>query len=225
MLYKVFRIQFERKQNWIKILSQLCRDTSRFCGKRLGRALFIAPLLAMAACAGVPGGGLPATAASHMPLGASTEPPMGAVLFCEANSGECPQQAAVPPQEVPMTPQRWDELRAVQYAVDQEIVPSPRADIAWHYAQGGVGNCVQYALEKRRRLLARGWPAAALELATVVTPNNNRHLVLVIATNHGDWVLDNLRRDLARWQDLPYQWRARQQGASLRDWVRVALNG
>ena len=150
---------------------------------------------------------------------------MGAVLFCEANSSECPQQAALTPQEMGMTPQRWDELHSVQTGVDREIAPKASADIAWHYAQGGVGGCVQYALEKRRRLLALGWPAAALGLATVVTPQNNRHLVLVIATNEGDWVLDNLRGDLARWEDLPYQWGERQQGASLRDWVRIALNG
>ena len=176
--------------------------------------------LTLVACAGAE----PPAPASHMPLGASTSAPMGAVLFCEQNSSECGEARATP-REVAMTPEKWADLRAVQTAVDRRIAPSQKADMTWHYADGGAGNCVQYALEKRRDLIGRGWPAGALQLATVVTPNNNRHLVLVVATNDGDWVLDNLRADVARWDDLPYHWTARQQGASLRDWVSIGLRG
>jgi predicted transglutaminase-like cysteine proteinase len=224
MFNKKIRKQCKTIKIKAKFLSQLYRDKARLGGARLSRAAMLLPVLAIAACAGMPEGA-PPPAASRMPLGPSTNPPMGAVLFCEANSSECLPQAKGRPQQVAMTPQRWDQLRSVQIAVDREIVPQATADIAWHYAQNGAGGCVQYALEKRRRLLSLGWPAAALGLATVVTPQNNRHLVLVVATNDGDWVLDNLRADLARWEDLPYHWRERQLGASLRDWVRVALNG
>jgi predicted transglutaminase-like cysteine proteinase len=202
---------------------------NKICDKSLllgvGRALTLVAVMAMAACAEVPNGQLAQGDASRMPLGGSARPPMGAVLFCEANSAECAAPASAAPQEVAMTAQRWDELRTVQDGVDADIVPTPRADIAWHYPQGGTGNCVQYAMEKRRRLLELGWPAAALQLATVITPQNNHHLVLVIDTSQGDWVLDNLHRDVARWQDLPYNWQERQQGASLRDWVSIAVRG
>ena len=62
----------------------------------------------------------------------------------------------------------------------------------------------------------------ALQLATAVTPDKVGHLVLVIDTTEGDWVLDNLRADVERWRDLPYRWVARQQGAAMEDWVSVA---
>jgi predicted transglutaminase-like cysteine proteinase len=58
---------------------------------------------------------------------------------------------------------------------------------AWDYSGDGTGNCVQFALEKRRALIRRGAPPAALQLATAVTPTNIGHLVIVIDTVEGDW--------------------------------------
>jgi predicted transglutaminase-like cysteine proteinase len=44
----------------------------------------------------------------------------------------------------------------------------------------------------------------------------------VIDTTEGDWVLDNLRADVVRWEGLHYRWIARQQGPSMGEWVSVA---
>jgi predicted transglutaminase-like cysteine proteinase len=60
-----------------------------------------------------------------------------------------------------------------------------------------------------------------LQSTTAVIRPNIGHLVLVIDTDEGDWVLDNLRPDIVRWQQLPYRWIARQQGAYMEDWVAV----
>ena len=158
--------------------------------------------------------------AAHMTVGPWIHPPMGAVLFCEKHESECPEQPSQP-HEVTMSPGRWNDLRAVQDAVNRRIDSASTAEIDWHYPHGRIGNCVQYALEKRRELITRGWPSGALLLATVVTPNRNRHLLLVIATTEGDWVLDNLVSGITRWNDLPYKWIARQQAASIRNWVSI----
>ena len=223
------RIITNKSENLIvykRILIQFFRKFETLLIRSIGQALLVAAVLVIAGCTGMPDSGTrPPAAASRMPLGHPTSPPMGAVLFCESNAGECPHRALPASQPVALSAGQWAELNAVQQAVNQSIIPTARADIAWHYAAGGVGNCVQYALEKRRRLLQQGWPAAALELATVVTPSNARHLVLVVATTQGDWVLDNLRPGIAGWDELPYHWTARQQGPSLRNWVSIALRG
>ena len=106
--------------------------------------------------------------------------------------------------------------------INRKFRPSREARFAWDYSANGTENCVQFALEKRRALIRRGWPPGALQLATAVTPDKVGHLVLVIDTAEGDWVLDNLRADVVRWRDLPYRWVARQQGAAMEDWVSVA---
>jgi predicted transglutaminase-like cysteine proteinase len=172
----------------------------------------IAGLLGLAACANVP--------SSHMPLGGTVTQPLGAELFCLENATECAKQRSAA-QQLKMTPELWSELVWVQYNINRKFRPTREARFAWDYSTDGTGNCVQFALEKRRALIMRGWPAEALQLATAVIRPDIGHLVLVIDTDEGDWVLDNLRSDVVRWQQLPYRWIARQQGASMEDWVAV----
>jgi len=188
----------------------------------LGRIRFaiLLPAAILAACAhGTPGG-----PPSRMLLGQPISPPIGSILFCRQNPHDCtPQPPAT--RQVAMTAELWTELRSVQQAVNRQLSPMKAREVAWHYAQDRRGTCVQYALEKRRRLLEIGWPAEALQLATAVVPGNIGHLVLVVDTTEGDWVMDNLRPDVVRWADLPYRWIARQNGASMSDWAAVASQG
>jgi predicted transglutaminase-like cysteine proteinase len=156
-----------------------------------------------------------------MPLGRTVPQPLGAQLFCLENAIECSEQRSAT-QEIKMTPELWSDLVSVQRDVNQKFKPTREARFAWDYSVDGTGNCVQFALEKRRALIRRGWPAGALQLATAVTPGDVGHLVLVIDTTEGDWVLDNLRADVVRWEGLHYRWIARQQGPSMGEWVSVA---
>ena len=176
------------------------------------RMLLITGLLALVACA--------RSTSSHMPLGGFVAQPIGAELFCLENSTECAEQRTTA-QHIEMTPDLWKDLLTVQYDINQKFKPGREVRFAWDYSADGSGNCVQFALEKRRALIRRGWPAGALQLATAVTPDKIGHLVVVIDTTDGDWVLDNLRADVVRWGDLPYRWIARQQGASMENWVSV----
>jgi predicted transglutaminase-like cysteine proteinase len=185
---------------------------------RFAAMLYLAVAASLSACAITP------PAPTEMPIGAATVQPIGAMLFCKANAGECADKAPAITR-VEMTDQRLDQLRAVQEEVNRRINPTGGVEVAWHYAANGRGTCVQYAMEKRRELIGLGWPAAALQLATVTTRRGEGHLVLVAATTQGELVLDNLRHDVTPWQVLPYRWIARQQGASLAQWVSIAANG
>jgi predicted transglutaminase-like cysteine proteinase len=155
-----------------------------------------------------------------MPLGGIVVQPIGAALFCVENAAECSKQQSAT-QEVKMTPELWSDLLSVQQDINRTLKPTQDVRFAWDYSANGTGNCVQFALEKRRALISRGWPPGALQLATAVTPANIGHLVLVINTAEGDWVLDNLQADVVRWERLPYRWIARQRGDSMEDWVSV----
>ncbi len=71
----------------------------------------------------------------------------------------------------------------------------------------GEGDCEDYALAKRRRLLASGFPLESLRLAVVFTETpdgrywlerkrqgfgvSGDHAVLVVTVPEGDWILDN----------------------------------
>jgi predicted transglutaminase-like cysteine proteinase len=186
--------------------------------RRLAAVLYLAAAASLNACAMTP------PAATEMPTGATTSQPIGAMLFCAAHAVECADKAPTTTR-VEMSDQRLEQLRAVQHEVNNRINPTGAVEVAWHYAANGRGTCVQYAMEKRRQLIALGWPASSLQLATVTTRQGEGHLVLVAATTQGELVLDNLRHDITPWQVLPYRWIARQQGASLAQWVSIDANG
>jgi len=55
-----------------------------------------------------------------------------------------------------------------------------------------VGDCNDYAVTKRHRLLEAGWPSAALLLAEVsLVATGEHHLILIVRGKAADWVLDN----------------------------------
>jgi len=72
------------------------------------------------------------------------------------------------------------------------------------------GDCEDYALEKRRQLIAAGVPESSLSIAVAVTARGEGHAVLMISLKSGDWVLDNLTPWATPWEDLNYRWVQRQ---------------
>ncbi|MFZ0266036.1 transglutaminase-like cysteine peptidase [Caulobacter sp.] len=83
------------------------------------------------------------------------------------------------------------------------------------------GDCEDYALEKRRRLIAAGVPAEAMSMAVAVTARGETHAVLLVRFESGDWVLDNLTPWATPWGDLNYRWIERQAPGSP-EWKKVA---
>lgn len=83
------------------------------------------------------------------------------------------------------------------------------------------GDCEDYALEKRRQLMEAGVPENALSIAVAFTARGESHAVLMVSTQSGDWVLDNLTPWATPWQDLNYRWVERQiPGTAL--WTTIA---
>lgn len=74
------------------------------------------------------------------------------------------------------------------------------------FGEDGKGDCDDYALAKQRDLRALGWPRTALLLTIVRTSPKAKqhHLVLVVRTTEGDFVLDNLTQKIVKLEDLKY---------------------
>ncbi len=129
-----------------------------------------------------------------------------------------------------MTPQLWTRINRVNTRVNRAIVRRTDADTygrsevwATPLASGaGFGDCEDYVLEKRRTLLAEGLPATALSIAVVITPHNERHAVLLVGTDAGEYVLDNLTPWVLPWNKTSYQWRERQVAGSAGRWASPA---
>jgi predicted transglutaminase-like cysteine proteinase len=92
---------------------------------------------------------------------------------------------------------------------------------SWTIPTDGYGGCEDYALTKRKDLIADGFPEPTLRIAVVVTPREARHAVLTVATDKGDFVLDNLRDDVVAWNATGHTWIERQDPSRPLAWVSL----
>lgn len=176
------------------------------------------------ASAGVPGSPLPN--ASSMPDSQIAAPvPAGFISFCMRFPGQCTLTDNAP-ATVALSPAQWLELQEVNEAVNLAIKPMDderhygRAEY-WNIPTDGFGDCEDYALTKRRDLIAAGFPAQALRMAVVVTPRYESHAVLTVVTDHGDYVLDNLTNAIRSWDHTGYQWIERQDPNKAWGWLSL----
>tara|TARA_R110002072_G_scaffold133315_3_gene273758 strand:- start:1604 stop:2422 length:819 start_codon:yes stop_codon:yes gene_type:complete len=86
------------------------------------------------------------------------------------------------------------------------------------------GDCEDFALEKRRALIANGISPGALSLATAYSPETGRHAVLIVHTSVGDLVLDNASPWIIEWSQTRYRWTGIQASADLMDWRMFATS-
>lgn len=160
-------------------------------------------------------------------LGELTFAPMKYAEFCLSNQAECKMFG---PEVIELTSARKDELARINAQVNHGIVPEPNKrgleGEVWH-VWPWRGECHDYALTKRHELLKLGWPAGALLLAEVVVLRGNyrgeHHLVLVVRTNEGDFVLDSLYEEVVPRESLSYRWVRMQTPDDQRLW-RVVNN-
>lgn len=132
-----------------------------------------------------------------------------------------------------LTPALLSELNAVDRSINRAIIQTEdvRAygqDDYWAtpledgLAAGGRarGDCEDYALEKRRALIARGLPAEALAIAVADT-RFGPHAVLLINTDQGEYVLDSLTGKAMPWSKAGYRWVKRQAWGEPMSWVSI----
>lgn len=156
--------------------------------------------------------------------GGITSTPVGAAQFCGSHAGECgPDVPAA--AHIELTEGLWAQMTSVNDEVNTRIAPETDQDLYgrdeyWTYPTT-AGDCEDYALEKRRELLDRGFPASALLIAVVRRPDGDGHAVLMARTDRGDLILDNLVGTIVTWNRTPYQYVKRQSEFDAGRWVTI----
>lgn len=153
--------------------------------------------------------------------------PLAYSRFCVQFPDDCQlhRMAFRRPHPEVLTTARLEDLVEVNHDVNRAIVPqSDAGDVIserW-LVSPRAGACHDFAVTKRHELLARGWASRSLLLAEVVVPWGEHHLVLVVRTNEGDLVLDNLNAGIKSWSRTPYQWVRVQSPGNPNFWSTVA---
>lgn len=141
--------------------------------------------------------------------GRNAPAPFMHTLFCLRYPAECAVRDASPDWVQIGELEKLRQLATVNSEVNREIAPERNtlglAGEKW-LVWPKQGDCNDYAVTKQYELLRRGWPSRVLLLAEVVVPDGEHHLVLVVAMDKGELVLDNLRGNITPWERLPYRW-------------------
>jgi predicted transglutaminase-like cysteine proteinase len=108
--------------------------------------------------------------------------------------------------------------RDIRFAPDE---PGEIGEECWQFPTKGQGDCEDFALEKRRRLVLEGLPSASLTMAIVHHKVQFfPHAILLAETTQGTWVLDNLSDEITCWNAVPYRYERREQPDGT--WVRYS---
>jgi len=184
-------------------------------GVAVGMAMFI---LAMPGKAGE----VDFTNPAFAPAGGLTSIPIGASEFCKSHRSDCaPNRKVV--EAMPLDEGRWAQLVDTNNLINAAVVPVTDADYYkvdeyWAYPDG-YGDCEDYALAKRKALIADGWNPSTLLMTVVREQNGAGHAVLMVRTDRGDLVLDNQDGRVLVWSQTPYQYLKRQSQADAGRWV------
>ena len=137
--------------------------------------------------------------------------------------------------QIALTDELWSQLKDVHKEINAKLRPATDQEIygkeevwalplqSWTLKGAPRGDCEDFALEKRKRLLDLGWAPEALSIVVVDAPKIGAHAVLVVSTDRGEYVLDNLQYEPVRAETLPYQWLSRQSGLDLLAWTQTSL--
>lgn len=153
--------------------------------------------------------------------------PFAHIMFCQSHPEDCVKAKTVFRRKpLRLSLERWSDLTDVNDTINHAIRPQRntlgRLGDSW-MLHPIAGDCNDFAVTKRHELLQRGWPGRSLLLSEVVVPSGEHHLVLVVRTDRGDLVLDNLTNKIYPATERAYEWVRIQTTDNPRAWASVGF--
>jgi predicted transglutaminase-like cysteine proteinase len=153
-----------------------------------------------------------------------TLPPIGFLLFCAASPQACEAKGGAA-KKWPMTKARWRLLADANAYVNGKIAPKSDQDLYGVSERWTIpidaGDCEDYVLLKKQILERLGVSPSNLLITVVLDEKMNGHALLTVVTSDGDFVLDNRRNEIKRWDDTDYTFLKRQSRENPRNWVAL----
>ncbi len=147
----------------------------------------------------------------------STSAPLGFQIFCLKNPSECKSSSS---KKIAYSSQLMRVLSQVNRKVNRSIRPrNDRGRDIWTL-NARVGDCEEYILAKRSKLIKMGVSSGALRIATATTRRGVGHAVLIVRTDKGDFVLDNRTNTIKPWNKTDLRWVAIS-GSNPKKWRKI----
>lgn len=191
---------------------------ARMIGAKAGAATLLALLVSSSSAFTAPASAL------SMKTGGVTSQPIGHYEFCQTHKPEC--RAGVRNQApAKVTQFGWSVVREINARVNRDITPMTDKELhgkdeIWSYPDG-AGDCEDFVLLKRKKLMAKGFAPGDLLITVVRKPDGEGHAVLTLRTTEGDYILDNLNNEVKLWTTTPYRYLKRQASFHAGRWVSI----
>jgi predicted transglutaminase-like cysteine proteinase len=163
----------------------------------------------------------PATAAETL---GEARPLLAWIDFCRRRPSECTVDTSEP-ATVALTPRTWQTIASVNRKVNAAI--KPMTDLEhwgtadrWDFPDDGYGDCEDYQLLKRKLLAEQGLPRRAMRMTVVRDDQGEGHAVLMIRTDHGDFILDNKTSSVLSWHQTGYVY-VKRESQTMVGWVSL----
>lgn len=145
--------------------------------------------------------------------------------FCERHPSDC----IVPTEAVASGPNLLKTLTKINDLVNKRVKEAYDKDAHgkpdwWEYPSeknGFRGDCEDITLLKKKLLIEAGVPRGALYMAGGKAKKGVPHAVLVVRTEDGDLVLDNLNKKIVLWHQNGFDFYEMQNPANISEWVRL----
>lgn len=165
---------------------------------------------------------------AFLPLNKPISAPQGALGICERYAWACAptsQAARAIGHEDLVALARQVNLSVNRQVREVSDYDQYRVAEHWSLPTARGGDCEDFALLKKRELLRRGVAPERLLIATALTPDRVAHAVLILRTDAGDLVLDNLTNRIRPWQKTGYTFLRMQDPAQPARWQLLAVGG
>ncbi|WP_216665498.1 transglutaminase-like cysteine peptidase [Pseudoruegeria sp. HB172150] len=159
---------------------------------------------------------------AFIPITAVAPPPVAARELCARYSWAC--ATTVGRQSIRNTDmERVSFINKQVNRETREISDQRQYRIAdrWSLPTRIGGDCEDFAIKKKYALISAGFPPESLLIATVLDGRSQPHAVLLVRTEAGDFILDNLNNEIRRWFASGYTFLRMQNPENPKSWVTV----
>ena len=156
----------------------------------------------------------------------TTKVPVGAQSLCSDYSWACQTTTSVRA----FTKSDVEIVKRVNLAVNHGVreiddLKQYRLAEKWALPTRRGGDCEDFVLLKKLKLMEEGIPAERLLIATVLDKKLRGHAVLVVRTDLGDFVLDNLTDSIRSWRATGYTFMKMQNPDDPSSWHAILAGG
>ena len=152
--------------------------------------------------------------------------PFGHYEYCKRGGVHCGAQTVVAPAK--MTQSRWAKVREINTAVNRQISPvldiNSRGVSEYWEIPTTQGDCEDFSLLKRSRMISAGFMPSQLPLTKVRLPNGQAHIILVLRSEEGDFVLDNLSNRVHPITNVNFRFLSMQSASNANSWLTISGN-